>query len=90
MREEGGSMKITLMAADDWRAIWIDDEVYYQGHSFPDWVWVDVIKLASGNDLQVDETWREHEATYEYLENTGQFYESLPETIAALEALANE
>ena len=83
-------MKITLMSADDWRAIWVNDEVYMQGHSFPDWVWLKVLEQASGHDLEIDDTWCDHAATYEYLENTGQFYDDLPTTIAALEALANE
>lgn len=39
-------MKIDVVTnEDDWRAVYVDGELWHEGHSVPDWVWVQLLVM---------------------------------------------
>jgi len=47
-------VKIIFAEGDDWRGVYLDGELYLQGHSFSMWEIANVINKAGGNAEAVD------------------------------------
>jgi len=48
-------IKITRVLAEDWQGVYVDDRLEVEGHSIPDFDWINLIRKHFHEDLQ-DET----------------------------------
>lgn len=61
-------MTVRLVDADDWKGLYVNGNLKYEGHSIPDFVWVEVLR---GDQIFLDE----YEGGMDTLMNTGRFPE---------------
>lgn len=50
---------IALVKADDWKALYVNGECVYQGHSIPDFEWIMTFKNMG---IEAVEVWAEEQA----------------------------
>lgn len=69
-------MKITYVKADDWAGIYIDDDLYTEGHSIPHFEWIRLLQKAG---IEVDDSKGEADETYRVFEEFGRCPSKLSE-----------
>lgn len=77
-----GIERITFVQADDWGGVYIDDELYYEGHSTPPHIWIEVLRKAGVTVFD------KSESTDAY--NVIQAHGRCPQTLGAWSAIAQE
>ena len=61
--------KIRIIQLDDWRAVYLDEYLYYQGHSIPDFIWVELIQGLGAAEVFTDQQYDNQE-----------FWDRMPDT----------
>lgn len=58
-----------VVRADDWGGIYINGELHYEGHSIPDFVWIELLRDYAG--VKVDTSDSESPWAYEVIRSVG-------------------
>lgn len=75
-------MIITAVFGDDWNALYLDEKLFWEGHSIPMWAWVDAINEAAGPEPVEAREWF---ADIDWLVSVGRYPKSLDDVLAEKE-----
>ena len=59
-----------VVSADDWQGIYINGELRFEGHSIPNWVWIEIVDELLV-DHKVDQTDYESDYAYKIIDDNG-------------------
>lgn len=45
--------KINIISVDDWKVLYLDNHMVFQGHSIPMWEWIDLIRGLGAAEVEV-------------------------------------
>lgn len=77
---EAAAVTLHYVSADDWAALYRDDECIHQNHRIDRDVWFEL--LAAGGPYIIDQTHSESEHAYEIADTDGQFPRTWTEFVA--------
>jgi hypothetical protein len=69
---------VHYVSADDWAAVYLGNEMFYEGHSIPHFVWLDLLRKVGAS---TDDRFAEDDVAYSWADELGRFPATFEEFI---------